>query len=48
MPDSITNYASWTAMTGLESNVEELCNGANLLWVGPKRLDKVMLYCHGE
>ncbi|PBK63500.1 alpha/beta-hydrolase [Armillaria solidipes] len=47
VPESITNYASWTATTGLEANVEELCNGAKLLWVGPKRLDKVMLYCHG-
>ncbi|KAK0207151.1 Alpha/Beta hydrolase protein [Desarmillaria ectypa] len=46
-PESLTNYTSWTAATGLEANIEELCNGAKLLWVGPKRLDKVMLYCHG-
>ncbi|KAK0491659.1 Alpha/Beta hydrolase protein [Armillaria novae-zelandiae] len=45
--ESITNYASWTATTGLEANVEELCNGAKLLWIGPKYLDRVMLYCHG-
>ncbi|KAK0230117.1 Alpha/Beta hydrolase protein [Armillaria fumosa] len=47
VPESITNYASWTTTTGLEANVEELCNGAKLLWVGSKRLDRVMLYCHG-
>lgn len=47
VPESIANYTSWTAATGLEANVEELYNGAKLLWVGPKRLDRVMLYFHG-
>ncbi len=46
--ESLASYTTWTATTGLEANIEELCNGAKLLWVGPKRLDKVMLYCHGE
>lgn len=46
-PGSLSNYRAWTTTTGLKPNVEELCNGANLLWVGPKRLDKVFFYCHG-
>ncbi|PBK94073.1 alpha/beta-hydrolase [Armillaria gallica] len=45
--ESLASYTTWTATTGLEADVEELCNDAKLLWVGPKRLDKVMLYCHG-
>ncbi|KAK0439238.1 Alpha/Beta hydrolase protein [Desarmillaria tabescens] len=47
MPDSLSNYEAWTTTTGLKPSVEELCNGAKLLWVGPKRLDKVLFYCHG-
>ncbi|KAK0439249.1 Alpha/Beta hydrolase protein [Desarmillaria tabescens] len=47
MPESLTSYTAWTTATGLEANVEELCDGAKLLWVGPKRVDKVMLWCHG-
>ncbi|KAK0462119.1 Alpha/Beta hydrolase protein [Armillaria novae-zelandiae] len=45
--ESLANYTTWTAMASLDANVEELCDGAKLLWVGPKRLDKVVLYCHG-
>ncbi|KAK0230082.1 Alpha/Beta hydrolase protein [Armillaria fumosa] len=45
--ESLASYMTWTATTGLEANVEELCDGAKLLWGGLKRLDKVMLYCYG-
>ncbi|KAG7447869.1 alpha/beta-hydrolase [Guyanagaster necrorhizus] len=46
-PSSFSNYESWTKAAGLEPTVEDLCNGAKLLWVGPKSLDKVFFYCHG-
>ncbi|KAK0190141.1 Alpha/Beta hydrolase protein [Armillaria mellea] len=47
MPSSLTNYLQWTESHSLPSTIEELPDGAHLLWVGPKRVDRVILYCHG-
>ncbi|KAK0201271.1 Alpha/Beta hydrolase protein [Desarmillaria ectypa] len=46
-PSSIDTYLEWTKSVNLIPMVDELPDGANLLWIGPKRLDKVLLYCHG-
>ncbi|KAK0243194.1 Alpha/Beta hydrolase protein [Armillaria nabsnona] len=41
-------YARWVFLRGLPSTIDKLPeNGAYLLWVGPKRLDKVLLYIPG-
>ncbi|KAK0189328.1 hypothetical protein F5146DRAFT_1199165 [Armillaria mellea] len=40
-------YAAWTKKIGLSPTVEELPDGAKLLWIGQKRVDKVLLYAHG-
>ncbi|KAK0213408.1 Alpha/Beta hydrolase protein [Desarmillaria ectypa] len=40
-------YIKWTKSAGLVPVVEDLPDGAKLLWMGPKRLDKVIFYVHG-
>lgn len=46
-PSSIDAYTKWTSSVNLTPVADELPDGANLLWIGPKRLDKVLFYCHG-
>ncbi len=42
-------YARWVFLRGLPSTIDKLPeNGTYLLWVGPKRLDKVLLYIPGR
>ncbi|KAK0475434.1 Alpha/Beta hydrolase protein [Armillaria novae-zelandiae] len=40
-------YIKWTKSARVVPIVEDLPAGAKLLWIGPKRLDKVLLYMHG-
>ncbi|KAM6489320.1 Alpha/Beta hydrolase fold [Amanita muscaria] len=40
-------YATWAKWYNLPTTVTELGNGARLLWIGPKRMEKVILYLHG-
>ncbi|KAK0229420.1 Alpha/Beta hydrolase protein [Armillaria nabsnona] len=40
-------YAKWTTKIGLSPTIEELADGAKLLWIGKKRVYKVLLYVHG-
>ncbi|KIL66897.1 hypothetical protein M378DRAFT_74740 [Amanita muscaria Koide BX008] len=40
-------YATWAKWYNLEATVTELGNDARLLWIGPKRMEKVILYLHG-
>ncbi|KAK0471240.1 Alpha/Beta hydrolase protein [Armillaria novae-zelandiae] len=40
-------YAKWTKNVGLSPTIEPLPDGAKLLWIGAKRVDKVLLYAHG-
>ncbi|KAK0216410.1 Alpha/Beta hydrolase protein [Armillaria fumosa] len=40
-------YAKWTKKLGLSPTIEQLPDGAKLLWIGTKRVDKVLLYAHG-
>ena len=41
---AVVVYARWVFLRGLPSTIDKLPeNGAYLLWVGPKRLDKVLL-----
>ncbi len=46
-PSSIDVYLKWIKSVNLIPVVDELRDGAYLLWIGPKRLDKVLFYCHG-
>ncbi|KAM6489315.1 Alpha/Beta hydrolase fold [Amanita muscaria] len=40
-------YGTWAKWYNLPATVTELGYGARLLWIGPKRMDKVILYLHG-
>ncbi|KAJ7777340.1 Alpha/Beta hydrolase protein [Mycena metata] len=40
-------YNKWTRSLHLPVAVDELGENARLLWIGPKRLDHVVLFCHG-
>ncbi|KAK0468947.1 hypothetical protein IW261DRAFT_1425999 [Armillaria novae-zelandiae] len=39
-------YAKWTKNVRLSPTIEPLPDGAKLLWIGAKRVDKVLLYAH--
>jgi acetyl esterase/lipase len=47
MGTSVAVYSNWARGHKLPILVEELEDGAKLLWVGPKRTEKMLLYCHG-
>ncbi len=40
-------YTKWTKKIGVSPTIEDLPDGAKLLWIGAKRVDKVLLYVHG-
>lgn len=40
-------YKQWTKANKLPSTVDELGEDARLLWIGPKRLERVVLFSHG-
>ncbi|KAM6489322.1 Alpha/Beta hydrolase fold [Amanita muscaria] len=40
-------YATWAKWYNLPPTVTEIGNDARLLWIGPKRMEKVILYLHG-
>ncbi|KAK0440887.1 uncharacterized protein EV420DRAFT_1130046 [Desarmillaria tabescens] len=40
-------YVKWTKNIGVLPTIEPLPDGAELLWIGHKRVDKVILYAHG-
>ncbi|KAJ7173612.1 Alpha/Beta hydrolase protein [Mycena filopes] len=40
-------YNKWTRSSRLPATVDELGENARLLWIGPKRLDRVVLFLHG-
>ncbi|KAF8884709.1 Alpha/Beta hydrolase protein [Mucidula mucida] len=46
-PDTFGILKKWTRRRKVTVTVDELPSGAKLLWMGPKRLDKVILYIHG-
>ncbi|KAJ7057963.1 Alpha/Beta hydrolase protein [Mycena amicta] len=40
-------YAAWTKANKLPSTIDELGDDARLLWIGPKRTERVVLFLHG-
>ncbi|KAK0457465.1 Alpha/Beta hydrolase protein [Desarmillaria tabescens] len=45
---SVNIYKKWAQKNKLPVDIEDLPEeGARLLWIGPKRTDKVIFYCHG-
>ncbi|KDR71892.1 hypothetical protein GALMADRAFT_74610 [Galerina marginata CBS 339.88] len=47
LPKSVDTYKVWAKANGLPIRVEELVDDATIMWIGPKRTDKVVLYFHG-
>ncbi|KAF9051821.1 Alpha/Beta hydrolase protein [Panaeolus papilionaceus] len=47
LPTSVGFYKLWARLRCVEVKIEELIDDTTLLWVGPKRTDKVILYAHG-
>lgn len=45
---SLDVYERWTAARKLPRTIDALPNDVKLLWIGPKRLDNVILFIHGE
>ncbi|KAK0486767.1 hypothetical protein EDD18DRAFT_664712 [Armillaria luteobubalina] len=48
MPSSLKNYRQWTQPHNLPGTVDELLDRAHILWIGPKHVNPVILYCHGD
>ncbi|KAJ7041879.1 Alpha/Beta hydrolase protein [Mycena alexandri] len=44
---TLTTYKRWTKQIKLEPVVDELGENAHLMWIGPKRVDHVLFFCHG-
>ncbi|KAK0201291.1 hypothetical protein DFS33DRAFT_1277569 [Desarmillaria ectypa] len=40
---SLNNYLQWRESNNMPATIDELPDGAHLLWIGPKRLDQVEL-----
>lgn len=40
-------YSGWAKKERQPITVDELEDGGKLLWIGPKKNQKVLLYCHG-
>jgi len=44
---TLGTYEKWAETSKLPPTVDELGEGARLLWIGPKRLGRVVLFLHG-
>ncbi|KAF9481266.1 alpha/beta-hydrolase [Pholiota conissans] len=44
---TLKNYNTWVAQVKLPPVIDELGGGSRLLWLGPKRTERVILWCHG-
>ncbi|KAJ7187137.1 Alpha/Beta hydrolase protein [Mycena filopes] len=44
---TLTTYKRWAKQKKLEHIVDELGDEAHLVWIGPKRLSRVLFFCHG-
>ncbi|KAE9401756.1 alpha/beta-hydrolase [Gymnopus androsaceus JB14] len=47
MGTSVGVYSNWARKAKAPIAIDELEDGGKLLWIGPKRTEKVLLYCHG-
>ena len=41
-------YTRWMFNEKMEAAVDDLGDGSSLMWIGPRRYDRVILYLHGE
>ncbi|KAJ7572133.1 alpha beta-hydrolase [Mycena floridula] len=44
---TVAAYKKWAEQTKVEPVIDTLPGGTLLMWVGPRELDRVVVYCHG-
>jgi hypothetical protein len=44
---TLKTYKRWTKQMKLDPVVDELGENTHLMWIGPKRVDRVLFFCHG-
>jgi hypothetical protein len=44
---TLGTYEKWTKTAKLPATIDELGEDARLLWIGPKQLERVILFLHG-
>jgi hypothetical protein len=44
---SLSVYEKWAKQMKMAPVIDELGDGARLLWIGPKRVERVLFYLHG-
>ena len=47
VPTTLAGYETFMKRERMEPVVEEIGEGARLLWIGPGQADRVLLYFHG-
>lgn len=47
IPNSVDGYKAWASTNSLPITVETLSHDTSIMWIGPKRTDRVVLYFHG-
>ena len=47
VPTTLAGYETFMKRERMEPVVEEIGEGARLLWIGPRQADRVLLYFHG-
>ncbi|KAF8901350.1 Alpha/Beta hydrolase protein [Gymnopilus junonius] len=47
LPKTVDTYKTWAKANNLPITVEDLVDDAMIMWIGPKRRDKVVLYLPG-
>jgi hypothetical protein len=45
---SVAQYTYWARQNKLPAVIDELGEDGQLMWLGPKRTDRVVLCCHGS
>lgn len=47
IPTALVSYKSWAVSNSMPVTVESLANDTSIMWIGPKRTDRVILYFPG-
>ena len=47
IPNSVDGYKTWASANSLPITVETLSHDTSIMWIGPKRTDRVVLYFPG-
>lgn len=45
---TMSTYEAWTKKNNVTPVVDEIGEDARLIWLGPKHIERVIMYVHGE